>query len=253
MRGARGIRIIAVVAAIILVVGLVVAGIGLSIGGHHYNGKTASFSEAIDQEITSLDISVEYGSLEIIEGDEFRIVAENFRDNTLEWEVSGGRLTVKEDSSKNWKMFYFGWNEAQKLTIYVKKGTLLNEADISIGAGRLYGQALHAKSITLDCGAGTVEIDEISGCEDMDISCGAGMVDVKADITRKIEIDNGVGYVSLDLIGEKEDYSVHTESGITSVKINGEDYRREDFPANADNRIDISNGIGEISISFFSE
>jgi len=274
MKKNRATKILVLIAACFLVLGIAFSIVGYALGGIYLkNVKTDSLNESINQTVTALDISINYGTFKIIKSDEFKIIANNFKENTLSCEIKNGKLTIKEQSS-NWFNFdvMFLWGKhTPELTVYIKGGVIFQNVSIDVGAGELSINDVSASNLVLECGAGKVGGNNITadksklsnGAGEMDlknvdlknsnISCGAGKVGLSGKLSGETKIDNGVGQTQLNINGAKNDYYINASNGVGKVSINGSDYRKDDFDKNAGNTINVSNGVGEVGITFHNQ
>jgi len=213
-------------------------------------------------DFSKLNIDLEATSLEILEGEEFKIEKSNMNEKNLSIKKNkNGTLTIKERSFKPWH------NENSKIKLYIKKGTYLDKLDIDMGAGKLEISGIKAQDFELDEGAGRVYMEDVAFLK-ADISGGAGRLEIVdstltnldlstgvgstkldgVEIFGKSEIDCGVGSITLNLYGTIDDYTIRTEKGIGSIKIDGEDANH--ITGNGPNMLDIEGGVGSITINF---
>jgi hypothetical protein len=119
---------------IFITVGLIAIVIALTLGAKlHDNGyyKTIDFTQNY-VDVTSLDVDVDVGDVEIKEGQEFKIEARGVVKERFESEVKDGVWKVKERGKKYFIDFFWEigdsihmLNYSPKITIYVPKDFIL--------------------------------------------------------------------------------------------------------------------------------
>ncbi len=262
------VKYLAFVLAIFLVaaiIGGILSAIGLFGGffeGEDLTGELKTYP--VNGEIRNLEIEVNAADLRIKEGEAFSVES-NLKN--LKVEEKNGHLTVK-DTTKN-SLWGSGSYKDPVLTIYVPKGTVFENIDLTTSAGRLTVDTLSAESIFLELGAGEVTIEKLIATRYADIDGGAGQVTVKGGTLNGLDIDMGVGELNLTsalsgdcrldmgvgesnitLIGSKEDYRLDIEKGIGSISVDGKDLSDYGSSGNGACRVEISGGIGAINVRF---
>ncbi len=226
------------------------------------------------QDVKNLDIDIDTGSLQIVNGNTFRVEAENVSDDFEAKVTSNGTLILREKMRRFnflWFNFDLSNNLNSRIILYlpddfVSKETKINngagkvtieglktkELSISAGAGNMDGSMIKADKVELNGGVGSISFKEID-FGDMDLDCGVGNVLIEGKVTGDSTIDCGVGNVDLNLIGSAEDYDFDIEAGVGRVRLNGEriskEYRRNNGAASS---IEIDGGVGDVEINFSS-
>ena len=250
--------VVAIISGILSAIGL----FGGLFDGEDLTGELKTYP--VNGEIRNLEIEVNAADLCIKEGDAFSVES-NLK--KLKVEEKNGHLTVK-DTAKN-SIWGSGSYKDPVLTIYVPKGTVFENIDLTTGAGRLTVDTLSAESIELELGAGEVTIENLIATRSADIDGGAGQVTVKGgalncldidmgvgelDLTSALsgdcKLDMGVGEANITLIGSKDDYRLDIEKGIGSISVDGKDVSDYGSSGNGANRVEIHGGIGAINVRF---
>jgi DUF4097 and DUF4098 domain-containing protein YvlB len=226
------------------------------------------------QDVKNLDIDIDTGSLQVINGDTLRVEAENVPDDFEAKVTSNGTLILREKARRiNFLWFNFNINNNlnSKIILYLPADLKLKETEIdtgagkvtieglstkelfiSAGAGNVDGRNIQADKVVLDGGVGSVSFKDIY-FEDMDLDCGVGNVWIEGKVIGDSTIDCGVGNVDLNLIGRPEDYDFDIEAGVGRVRLNGEriskEYRKNNEAASS---IEIDGGVGNVEINFTS-
>lgn len=276
MKESKVLSRIAIIAVCLLVGGLILGSIGWGIGYSDYKAgrakDTMSFDESISETIQKLDIKLNVGKLNIRTGDSVRIVAENFRKDTLSWSVENGTLRIKEDGFEfKWNLNWFGFhgfNYAPVLTVYLPEDHLLDSADIKVGVGssdidrlqtkdlkleagvgEINGNNIMADRSRLDCGVGQIRLRNVH-FNGLNVDGGVGAINLEGIMTGELDIEGGLGEIRMDIKGEKADYWIDVSRGLGDVVVDGVHSGKHNYNNNAKNRIHASNGIGSIVINF---
>ena len=155
---------------------------------------------------------------------------------------------------------------AGDLYIFIPIGYVFDEVDIDNGAGRVEIDELKTRELSLELGAGRVNMSNIEVYEKMDINGGAGSIKIdnaninnldmdmgagKTQISGYLkgnnEIDAGVGTLILELFDD--DYKISVDKGIGKATYNGQDINSNEVYGNGYNNVIIDGGIGSIKIS----
>lgn len=252
------------ISLIAMIIGGIVSAIGLFGGfrGEELTGEMKTYS--VSAEIQELDIEVSAADLYIKEGEIFSIES-NLKN--LKVEEKNGRLIIKDTTKSH--LLSSGSYKSPVLTIYVPKGTVFENIDLTTGAGRLTVDSLSAESIDLELGAGEVTIEKLIATRSANIEGGAGQVTVKGGSLNCLDIDMGVGELNLTsalsgdcnldmgvgesnitLIGSKDDYRLDIEKGIGSISVDGKSVSDYGSSGNGANCVEIHGGIGAINVRF---
>lgn len=152
------------------------------------------------------------------------------------------------------------------LYIFIPFGYIFDEVDIDNNAGRVEIDGLKTGELSLELGAGKVNMSNIEVYEKMDINGGAGSIKIdnasinnldmdmgagKTQISGYLkgnnEIDAGVGALILELFDD--DYNISVDKGIGKATYNGQDINSNEVYGNGYNNVIIDGGIGSIKIS----
>lgn len=260
----KGIKYAAMAFAVLLVVGIVGGIITTAVSllsffdGEGVADEITSYS--VSTAVDSIEIDIRAAELTILEGETF-LVESNLKH--LKVEEKDGCLYVTEKTSGGAN--YYG----AVLTVYLPAGTVLEEACLSTGAGRLTVERLAAKELCLDLGAGEVVLEQLFATESCEINGGAGAVTVEdgalhdlsmemgvgqltmtAALTGECDMDMGVGETRLNLLGGKEFYRIKITKGIGSAHVDGNSVSDGETIGDGENRIDIEGGVGSIKVKF---
>ena len=218
----------------------------------------------IKENISKLDINVSTASILIKEGNTFKIETKSSYINS---KISKNELRIEEQKNTWWKN-----KKNSQLTIYIPKEVNFKQVSIETGAGIMSIESLKTSDLTLEIGAGKVEIEyinventaNINGgvgsfkikdglLHNLKLDVGIGKTDITAKITGKSDIDSGIGQLNLNLMGLKDDYQINVKKGLGNVVVDGNIVNKVLQYGNGDYYIDISGGVGNINVIFLSE
>ena len=162
------------------------------------------------------------------------------------WTVKGSSLpsgfTCRKNKEKlkidcsgySWRLWNTGTGGGS-VEIYVPKSELLEEVEISAGAGE-------------------IRTDGFIRCRKLDLDCGVGSCDISADIGKKAEIKGGVGEIRLVLAGKEADFDYDISCGIGEITIGSSHYSALGGDHKTDNGsgkgIKVECGVGSVTIDF---
>lgn len=217
----------------------------------------------ISNNVKYLDIDVSNVSIDIKNGESFKIETDN---NKVDITSNNDKIIIRENSS------WLFSNENKNVVIYIPKDLIFQNVNIENGAGKVSIEELNSKKLYLDLGAGKVTINNInisleteidSGAGEfiinngtltnLDLDMGVGKVYIKSLINGDSEIDAGVGETVLDLIGTINNYKIRIDKGIGDTSINGNKISDSKYHGNGNNVIDIDGGIGKFTVNFVEE
>jgi len=265
-----------------LSIALISIGLGLGLllaarGRGSFIRYTPKFSmEDTVKDIRGLDIRMDYGEVFIISGDEFGIEAKNlYSKDGLKSNVSNGVWEISQKASN--VIHLFGYDipislgiknfKTPSIKITLPEEFKAEDITISLDAGRLVAENLHADTAHFNVHAGSLEIDGLVVEEDSKYFVGAGQINLKeVDIENiKVECDVGavimkgivigdneiqcnVGTISLDIDDEMDLYSFDIDSDLGNVIINNKRYRnfnktrdRNDYKGSFRLNVDVGN------------
>ncbi len=229
-------------------------------GSPHLNDDIQTYDVSTD--IKSLEVDISAADFTIKQGEKF-LVESNLKNLTVE--DKNGALSVSDSETKKFGSLFSG----AVLTLYVPPDTVFENASVKTGAGKLTVERLSSDTLILELGAGEASIESLIAASNAVISGGAGEFTVKDGELHNLDLDMGVGELrltsalsgdcSFDLgvgesditvIGDRENYKLDIEKGIGSITVDGmgvSDFKEQ---WGKENSIDISGGIGAVSLNF---
>ena len=208
--------------------------------------------------IRNLKIQINAADLYIKEADTFSVESNLKHLNVRE---KGSTLFIEETGKLG------GTYTDAVLTVYIPSGMILDNTDLTTGAGRLTIERLSCCTLDFELGAGDISIASLIATRSADIEGGAGRITISGGALTDLELEMGVGQLNLTsaltgdcqldlgigesnitLLGSKEDYRLELEKGLGSISVDGKSVT--DYRSNGTNRVEINGGIGAINVEF---
>ena len=236
-----------------------ITGLGFLFGENNISKNMKSFP--ILETVRNVEVNISASRLEIRTGDKFKVQS-NHKDVTAK--CVNGLLKVKE------KKVAFGVDsKGGKTIITIPKDTKFDSVDISTGAGTVKIDFLETEKLSLDLGAGEVNIEKLSVNNKTKINGGVGEINIdngklnNAEIdmgigelsyagtfTDNCEISSGIGEINLILEDDESNYKFEADKGIGEITIGGKKIGDDEVYGSGNNKIELSGGIGAIKVSF---
>ncbi len=263
----KAVKYLAMAFAIFLVVSII-GGLLSAAGlfGIFFAGDAASEEMkvyGVTGQIHSLEVTVNAADFTIKQADAFSVES-NLKN--LSVSEDNGVLTIKDA-----KKYSVAYTDAV-LTLYIPVGAAFDKVSITTGAARLTADAISAKSVKLQLGAGDVNIETLNASGKADIEGGAGKITIAGGSVNNLELEMGIGELNLTaallghsdlnfgvgesnltLLGSKEDYQVDVEKGIGSITVDGKAVSDFGNSRTGSNRVEIEGGIGAIHLNFLGD
>lgn len=218
-------------------------------------------SYAVTEPVKRLEIDLGGARLAVQTGDCFAVESDH---TCLKVESADDVLSIKEDHP----VFRLATESAQVI-LTVPKDFVFECVTISTGAGTVKADALLAEELSLDLGAGEVDIGKLTATAKASINSGAGELkigggelanlnldigvgeaDLKSRLTGYCSIDYGVGELELTLLGTQEDYEIILDKGVGKATLDGVKMTDDGAYGSGENTIEIDGGVGEVKIGF---
>lgn len=172
-----------------------------------------------ENESPCLKITLGVSDLEIKKGD--KLSAETSYEK-ISINQEDGRLVITENGGSIFD------DASRKITVYVPEDMELSKVGIAGGAGSINVESLKAK--------------------DMEVSLGVGET-----VFNKLEVENakinaGIGRIEINLASSNDDYAIKASRGIGDITLNGAAIKSDEWMGSGNKKIEISGGIGEITI-----
>ena len=270
--GQQIIKVLAIIFGIFIivnVVGGVIFGISLfaefaMIGEKETNRiSTKEFSQIYQNNVNTIKVETAISKLTIQKGTELKVEGSNLP-SRFSSKVSGTTLTVKEDGNKQW----FNENITSEIVITIPEGKTLTKLELSSGVGTNTIQDFTVETLDLDCGVGTMQINNVtvlsktrmnggagrtvvenSKFKNLDLDSGVGEMVISADLTGNSKINSGVGRLSLNLLRSEEDYTIKTQTGLGRMTLNGKKCTDNGVYGSGNEEIKIDGGVGVIEVT----
>lgn len=214
----------------------------------------------ISADIHSLTIDLQAADFTVKQGTRFSVES-NLRHMSVE--EKNGVLKIEDEK------LFSGKYSGAVLTLYIPESAIFDEVKISAGAGRMTIDALSAKRLDLDLGAGEATIDRLAVTENADIDGGLGKLTIADGDLHNLDLDMGIGQLILTaalsgnsrfdmgvgasritVLGSRADYRLDIDKGIGGIEVDGAGVSDIKESHRADNQIEINGGVGSVSLAF---
>lgn len=150
--------------------------------------------------------------------DEYVRIAVSGNTDNLRYYVEENGLQIVRKS--NWTWRWVGVNTvSDKVYLYLPQNTLLDYADIELGAGTMKSIGLTARDVNIEVGAGEMDIDSLTADNGAILSVGAGKIRIKNLVCRTADLDIGAGQMDIDNAEIAEDANI--DLGMGNVNFGG--------------------------------
>lgn len=200
--------------------GIIFGGFGLLTASNFLKTSNNAELSCSATEVPCLKISLAFADLEIKSGDSLS-ASSNY--DKIEIKQSDGELLIAE---RNGELFS---DKSRKVTVYVPTDVELKIVEIKGGAGRIEAEALKVDTF--------------------DASLGIGETVIKSLDAKTAKLSTGIGKLSLNLVSPKDDYEIKAKKGIGKLTINGSDVSGSEPYGSGERKVEVSGGIGDISIT----
>ncbi len=240
------------------------------------SGETHTF-----RDIESLDFDLSLCELTIHQhdSDDLLLTADN-TGSYFTCTQEDKQLVIKDNRPSSTKQN--SMKHALKLTLYLSPEEI-EDVDITMDVGDITIDKFTAEHVKFNCGVGSFLAEDLS-CEDFALSTGVGEIEITrlfCEDTAAIEtgtgnvlleqyqgdslgIDCGIGETVITVLGAETDYNYDLNAGVGEIHLNGHGHhpsQSHDYdPAthlqkdhNADQDIQIQNGLGNINLTFTEE
>ena len=257
------IKYCAIAFAVFLIVSIIggIIGAVTSVPALVSDGRGEMETYAVNETVKSLEIDLSGARLEIKTGDRFSVESDH---KYLKVEKADGTLAIKEDRPA------FGFSaEGVQVILTVPEDFTFDKTAISTGAGMVKIDTLSSQRLSLDLGAGEVDIGTLTATDkasinggagelkigggelaDLDLNIGVGEADLESRLTGNCSIDYGVGELNLTLTGTPDDYCITLDKGVGKATLDGKKMSEDIVYGDGETSIEIDGGVGAMKIEF---
>ena len=224
---------------------LVAIGIGLVISGFILGGKEGlsldlknkkilnNSGEVIEEEkvlgsFDEMDINIPSSSLEVIEGDSFKIEYRIRKDSKLDIDVKDGKLKLEYNPNGGFSINIFTYDAGDYFKLYIPKDKVIKKADIKLDSGSFKINGTDISDLKLKNDSGSVKINNMNS-EKIDINDDSGSVAIENVTADNLKVDNESGSVTLNKVTAAKS-EIKAESG--SIKLS--DFDTQDTEVKSD-------------------
>lgn len=231
-------KIVLIVAVIFLVLGIALLAVAMVTGGSvegiRNNVPLMDYEYSFgDQEIHTLQLEFDAGTLKVMPGEELRIEAKNVLEREFYCMLDNGVLTVSDRWGESWadslSRFLTMWKQDAQITVYLPEGIELREANIDISAGVADLRDLSAEQFVLDMSAGTVRFADLNThyCE---VEMSAGTLDIRGLQATEVKLDTSAGDMEIDRLNTAL-LTLESSAGDAEIRGTISDYCKVDISA----------------------
>lgn len=257
----KAISIVAKIFAVFLIVSIIggiiqgVFGVAHGVFDSKPDSNDKVISDTIDADnISVFDLDVTYTAIDITLGDEFSYTTNN-KSIKVKEKINGIYITENGGSH----------NDKYHLGVVIPRDVKFAQFEISTGAGNVNIEKIDTDVLEFELGAGDVTVNELNVESKADIDTGAGTFNVNSGKITNLDFDMGAGNANFNAefignndiecgvgklnINAKNDITVRVDKGIGMLTINGTPYSDGTVMGNSSDRIQISGGVGDISVN----
>lgn len=197
------------------------------------------------ESIRSLEVELGAALVTIQPGDGFSVTADDMSAIDVYQDEDTFQVTANDRWRGNWKEFH--------VDITVPPDYLLDELDLTIGAGRMTAEGLRCLEADLCVGAGQMVLTDFSATASADLEAAAGQIKLDGEVYGQVEISAEAGQVVLN-IPEPEDYGYEVECRLGNVKMGAYSFSGMSTVASdstsAANLFEIECSVGSVEVNF---
>ncbi len=252
-------KVFGILTGALLVVGAILIGIGFATGAsrqakifnffnlNYGDSELYTLDYTVLDSFDTIDIDMNYGSVEIKEGKDFAIEYNLYSDD-VSYSVKNNKLTFRENKKNEWFNFDFSWLGSHKdssVTIYIPEnnsdkinisklkadmgkvtidGVTLGEANVIVNMGDTNFKDVTVESLDVDADMGKVTFTG-KAANYINVNANMGDINITGYLDCNMDIDCDMGnvevtsYYSID----SYDYKITTDMGDKDVQNNGGD------------------------------
>lgn len=243
--------------------GAVLVGIGIGLGGTYYDGygihlgmhEENDYHSIELQAFSDLDVDLEYGDIQIQQGDEWRLIAENLPEDQYHLEQTDDKLTLKTYQDSNFSLIHLGIMESPAhVTLIVPKDCELSQVTIHSALGDVELEDFKADTVDVEQAMGDIRISDV-WTETMNLEQAMGDVTYDGEHPGNLNVDNAMGDIEVIIEDSKDQYRYECTTAMGSIKAAGQ---KEGGPsaklqagsADAPYHLRLDNDMGDIELEF---
>lgn len=209
------------------------------------------------EEVEKLNLDIGASILEIkyADTDQYYIHMQQTPVGCVSCNLENGVLFIESSVETPKISFGTAKTKANKITLTIPENAKIKEFEMILGAGSCTGKYLSADNITIEVGAGNLELDKLEAEKSLSLLVGAGNVEANSIEAGQLEVECGAGrcfidgamtvedidvtcdagYVHMDIEGTENSYNYDLECSVGSIKMAGKQYSGLDFSKEIDN------------------
>lgn len=219
--------------------------------------------------IRHLDVEVGGCSFETEVSDDDNIYLEVKSAHKFQGFVKDGTLYIKAANGS-----LTNWSDVSdfRIILYLPEDYRFDEADVSMGAGKMRLVGLDVREASLDVGAGQITVEDVCA-DELEISIGAGEIALENMEVYRLDVTVGMGYfaadgaingsaqiecsmgnVEMELDGAQKDFNYQLEGSMGNIDLGNESFsgfsQERDIDNGADKDMEVECSMGNITIKF---
>ena len=195
---------------------------------------------------TSIDVDADIASVNIVQGDEYKIEWSVHRSGVPSYDVKDGVLKVtQKHPHKN-----ITGEHSCRITITMPENINLDRTEIDADVGDVKIKGVTSKKTTITADVGTVNLEN---CQMGDSSIEADVGDVRLYLCefKDLTVSADVGSINIDAAQDLSDYSFDLEASVGDIHINNEHMRKRfEKHGSGKYKIDADCDVGSMEINF---
>lgn len=224
------------------------------VDGYPDKKELVNITESYDEKIHSIDIKVYVGTVKVVKGTEFQIVANNVENHQFHSAVEDGVWKIQDAdgtfiravSSKISSLFHGKPKEcypditiyiptgfaAEQMNLYVGAGVVsledlvANQVKFSVNAGKLTGERILVKEHTdISINTGETKLNQISAT-DVTLKCNVGNMEYNGSMIGDNIVNCNIGCIRLGLNARAEEYEYNIGCALGEILIDGINYKQ---------------------------
>ena len=219
--------------------------ISLGSGSDSPSGESdSSFSKSYEN-VDKLDIDMDFGNVNIIEGNELNVNFEGHRDLAPEVNVEDGKLKIRQN--KKVKVNGLDLKKYKsELTVTIPSSANLKKVIAELDMGDLEISGFSCKELSADMSMGNLQISGVSA-DRIDVDNDMGDFEIRDSEFDKLDGNCDMGNISVKVRGSVDDYGISARCDLGRVSVDG-DEEGNNFSTKGDKKITLKVAMGNIDV-----
>lgn len=181
------------------------------------NSHKSSYTQDL-QDVSSLQIDMDLGDIELVRGSENKVRFENIDKKYVDCKEENGSVTLKVDHPNSWSNSY---NEKIIIELKDREYDLI---EIENKLGELELEGIKAKKFHIVSKLGSIDLNDITS-KDLYVEEKSGNIDIEGNLKGNSIIMNKMGETTVEINGNEKDYRLSVENKMGDTTILDNDYQ----------------------------